>query len=113
MVAHVPVNREVITDTFQCIVIPWIDVVVVGINDIELCLVHMVPFVSIALMSVQINYQDPFIAKPLPHVVSHYCDVRIDTEATTLVTRGMMVPTSKVDGPTAFCCQTCGVKTAA
>jgi len=72
---------------------------IVSIDDVILGLVHVVAFMTIALVSVEIDDQEALVTEPLLHVLGDESDVRVDTEAATVRTIRMVVTTAKVDGP--------------
>lgn len=53
---------------------------VVGINYKAIGIVHEISFVTVALMSIKINYQHFFNSAPLPCKVDSYRDVRVDAK---------------------------------
>ena len=50
---------------------------VVRINDVKFGLVHVVSFMAIALMRIQVDDKEALVVEPLFHVLSDECDVRV------------------------------------
>ena len=73
---------------------------IVSIDDIVFFFVHMISLMTIALMCIQIDNQKSLKVVPLFHVTSDKCDIRVDTETSTIGTVSMMVPAREINGPT-------------
>ena len=66
---------------------------VVSVDYVVLLLILVVSLMTIALVSVEINNQKSLVTKVLLHILCHKCDVRINTESTTVATSSMMIAT--------------------
>ena len=67
---------------------------VIGIDDVVLQLVHMVPLVAVSLMCIEVDDNKALVAEPLFHIMRDKCDIWVDTEAATVRTVGVMVSTA-------------------
>jgi hypothetical protein len=88
------------------IVIAWVDLLVVSVDDVIFQRVLMVSFMAIALMRIQVNNHESLHVVPLLHISCYESDVRVNTEAASRVTGGMMEPSTKVYCPALLACET-------
>ena len=85
-------NRNVVRDRRKSHIVSRVDIVIVRIDYVKFVSVRVIPLVAVALMSVQIDDQEPTISIPLLHVCGHKGDIWVDTKATSCVTSSVMVP---------------------
>ena len=73
---------------------------IVRIDDVVLAWVTVITLMTISLVSIKVNDQKALIAEPLFHVLGYESNIRVDAEAATLVSRGVVVASREVDRPT-------------
>ena len=99
LVTHASIYWDVIRNKGHCNLVTRVNPMIISINDVVLFFIPMVSLVAIALVSIQVDYQDFFVVEPLFEVLGDKCDVWIDAETTATFTRCMMIASCKVDGP--------------
>ena len=83
-------HTNVSFDSSSGISVARVDSVVVGIDDVGVLLIHVVSFVAVALVGIQIN--DRYSVDPinLSQVVSNEGDIREDAKALSIRSRRMV-----------------------
>lgn len=79
-------DRYVLSDGLLGILISWINVVVVSVNNENIIPIDVVPFVSISLMRIQIDYHNALEGKAGLQVVCSQRDIRIYAKSTSIGT---------------------------
>lgn len=99
-------NPDCMLNELSSIVIAWVDLLVVSVNDVIFLRVLVVSFMTVALMRIQVNNHESLHVVPLLHISCYEGDVRVNAEAAPLVTGGMMEASTKVYCPALLTCET-------
>ena len=84
---------------------------IVRIHDEVFLFVHMVPFMAVALVDVEVNDHELLQSEPLLHVASDESDVRVSADAFRCrpIAVAMVKPTTQVDCPTLMVRHVCSL----
>ena len=93
MVFGMIIDCNVSADCSFSLAVSWVYLMIICIHNVDVFPAKVISFMSVPLMSIQID--NHYFAHPHPglQVVSHHCDIRVNAKPSSLLASCVMVPT--------------------